>query len=125
VEAHDGVQGFTLTCLGNTSSLVSCGFRKDRTRQARIWDMRNLSAPLHTHDMDQATGQLIPMFDEDTNTLFLAGKGDTTVRVFEITKEAPYIVSHSLVAFLSCCRVGAMYNNVPPRVAGQALVVFY
>ena len=34
--------------------------------------------------VDVATGQLFPMYDEGTNTLLLSGRGDTTIRIFEM-----------------------------------------
>ena len=34
----------------------------------------------------------MPLFDSDTNMLFLAGKGDTTIIYMEITERDPYLV---------------------------------
>jgi len=33
---------------------------------------------------------MLPFFDADTNMLYLAGKGDTNIRYFEIDDEPPY-----------------------------------
>jgi hypothetical protein len=41
-------------------------------------------------DVDQSSGSFIPFYDEDTSVLYLAGKGDTNIRYFEIADEAPY-----------------------------------
>ena len=35
---------------------------------------------------------LIPLFDQDTNALFLAGKGDNNVRFFECTNKDPFLI---------------------------------
>lgn len=35
---------------------------------------------------------LMPLFDPDTNMLFLAGKGDTTIIYMEVTDKDPYLV---------------------------------
>lgn len=34
----------------------------------------------------------MPLFDPDTNMLFLAGKGDTTIMYMEVTDKDPYLV---------------------------------
>jgi len=34
----------------------------------------------------------MPLFDSDTNMLFLAGKGDTTIMYMEVTDRDPYLV---------------------------------
>jgi len=53
-------------------------------RQVHMWDPRNLSAPLVSKSIDNASGQLFPMFDETMNTVFLVGKGDTIIRTYEM-----------------------------------------
>lgn len=35
---------------------------------------------------------LMPLFDPDTNMLFLAGKGDTTIMYMEVMDKDPYLV---------------------------------
>lgn len=69
----------------------------DRARTYRVWDPKKLDAPLASADIDQAAGVLIPYFDNDTGVLFLAGKGDSGIKYFEVTSEAPYI--HALSSF--------------------------
>jgi len=41
----------------------------------------------------------MPFYDNDTNVMFLAGKGDGNVRYFEIVDESPYV--HYLSEFKS------------------------
>ena len=43
-----------------------------------------MSAPFLTKPIDNASGQLFPMWDEDTSVCYLAGKGDTIVRHYEL-----------------------------------------
>lgn len=47
--------------------------------------------PLNTVGIDVSPAILVPFYDEDSSTLFLTGKGDSTVFSFEITDEAPHI----------------------------------
>ncbi len=53
-------------------------------RQINLWDPRNLSQSLAMRTIDNGSGQLFPMFDEGLNVVFVAGKGDTIVRSYEL-----------------------------------------
>lgn len=64
--------------------LVSVSAGSHGLRQISLWDPRSLAQPITTKSVDNASGQLFPMFDEGLNTVFLAGKGDTVVRAYEI-----------------------------------------
>jgi hypothetical protein len=57
-----------------------------------IRDVRNLSQTQKTLELDCSTGILMPLFDPDTNMLFLAGKGDTTILYMELTDREPYLI---------------------------------
>ena len=41
-------------------------------------------------ELDQASGVMMPFFDEDTKVLFIAGKGDGNIRYYELINEAPF-----------------------------------
>uniref|UniRef100_A0A672P3F2 Coronin, actin binding protein, 1Ca n=1 Tax=Sinocyclocheilus grahami TaxID=75366 RepID=A0A672P3F2_SINGR len=41
--------------------------------------------------MDTSNGVLLPFYDPDTNVVYLCGKGDSSIRYFEITDEAPFV----------------------------------
>ncbi|CAB1322035.1 unnamed protein product, partial [Coregonus sp. 'balchen'] len=43
------------------------------------------------HEMDTSNGVLLPFYDPDTNVVYLCGKGDSSIRYFEITDEAPFV----------------------------------
>lgn len=40
--------------------------------------------------LDVSPSILVPFYDEDSSTLFLTGRGDTTIYAYEVTDEAPY-----------------------------------
>ena len=42
-------------------------------------------------EIDSSNGIMFPYYDEDINVIFLCGKGDTSIKYFEYTPEAPYI----------------------------------
>jgi len=80
-----------VTFLGGKNKLFTMGFSKISERQFSLWDPRNTATALHTENIDTAAGILMPFYDNDTNVLFLAGKGDGNIRYYEVVDEAPYI----------------------------------
>jgi coronin-7 len=64
--------------------LISVSSGSNGLRQMHLWDPRSLQQPLITKSIDSASGQLFPLFDETMNTIFLAGKGDTVIRTYEM-----------------------------------------
>jgi len=61
-------------------SLTTCSTASSGMRQLMMWDPRNMTSPLCTQSIDNAAGQLFPMYDEGLGVCFLAGKGDTIIR---------------------------------------------
>lgn len=53
--------------------------------------MNDLSKPVQVDVVDCSSGILIPYYDQDTNIVFVAGKGDGNIRYYEITDGEPYI----------------------------------
>lgn len=87
--AHEGAKSVKITYLGSTGLLLSCGFTKQSMRQFKIWDPRNLGSHVKQVDIDQAAGVIMPFYDNDTNLLYLAGKGDGNIRYYEIAGGNP------------------------------------
>jgi hypothetical protein len=46
--------------------------------------------------VDAATGQLFPIYDEGTNVVLLSGRGDTTIRIFELGPRFAQICTYLL-----------------------------
>jgi coronin-1B/1C/6 len=91
--AHEGAKSIKLAYLGNTNKLFSVGFTKTSMRQMKIWDPRNMSTEVYRTEIDSAAGVIMPFFDNDTNLLYLAGKGDGNVRVFEATSDGDSLIA--------------------------------
>lgn len=89
-KAHEGTKSSKICFLGNKGTIATVGFTRQSKRQFKIWDPRNLEAAVCTQDLDQAAGVIMPFYDEDTNLLYLAGKGDGNIRYFEMVDEAPW-----------------------------------
>ncbi|XP_030380975.1 coronin-7 isoform X3 [Scaptodrosophila lebanonensis] len=91
-ESHQSIKDSRVVWLGNQSRILTTGFDAARLRQVIIRDLRNFGVPEKTLELDCSTGILMPLFDADTNMLFLAGKGDTTINYLEITDKDPYLI---------------------------------
>uniref|UniRef100_A0A3Q3NF78 Coronin n=1 Tax=Mastacembelus armatus TaxID=205130 RepID=A0A3Q3NF78_9TELE len=78
--------------------LLTTGFDMMRSREVRLWDSRKLSSSISSVSLGTSSGLLIPLFDEDTGLLILAGMGDTVVDCFEVSSTEPFLsqVSHCL-----------------------------
>nr|XP_029721800.1 coronin-7 isoform X3 [Aedes albopictus] len=91
-ESHQSIKDSRVVWLGDQSRILTTGFDAGRLRQVIIRDLRNFSVPEKTLELDCSTGILMPLFDPDTNMLFLAGKGDTTIAYLEVTDKDPYLI---------------------------------
>jgi len=88
-ETHHGVKGGKAIWVGKQDNIVSVGFSKGAEREVMFLDPRNLATPIARTGLDNNAGLLLPFYDEDTDLLFLAGKGDGNLRYYEIDPSAP------------------------------------
>lgn len=86
-----GTRGARIVWALDGQFIVVMGFDKVSERQITAFKATDLNTPLNTVGLDVSPAILIPFYDEDSSTLFLTGKGDSTIYAFEITEEAPYI----------------------------------
>ncbi|KAG1474640.1 hypothetical protein G6F56_000236 [Rhizopus delemar] len=82
---HDGIKGSKPVWLGSSNYIFSVGTDKLRSRQYALWDNRDLSKPLVSNGLDSSTGTLLPLFDEDTETIYLISRGDSIIRSLQIS----------------------------------------
>uniref|UniRef100_A0A2K5J4W8 Coronin n=2 Tax=Colobinae TaxID=9569 RepID=A0A2K5J4W8_COLAP len=90
-------------CWNRNGSLLATTC-KDKT--LRIIDPRkgqvvanNFEEPVALQEMDTSNGVLLPFYDPDSSIVYLCGKGDSSIRYFEITDEPPFV--HYLNTFSS------------------------
>jgi coronin-7 len=55
-----------------------------------IYETKDLYC-VHTETLDVSPGILVPFYDEDSSTLLLSGKGETTVYGYEIAEDSPHM----------------------------------
>eukprot|EP01059_Diplonema_ambulator_P036872 TRINITY_DN9454_c2_g1_i1.p1 TRINITY_DN9454_c2_g1~~TRINITY_DN9454_c2_g1_i1.p1 ORF type:complete len:454 (+),score=150.69 TRINITY_DN9454_c2_g1_i1:53-1414(+) len=86
--AHEGTKTQRSVWAKRRDQIVTTGFSKKHERQLMVWDVKNMSSPLHVEDIDSQSGVLMPFIDEDTNMLYVGGKGDGNIRYYELWDEA-------------------------------------
>lgn len=73
----------------NDNKLMVVGFNQTSVRQYMILDSRNNASALTTQDIDNSAGIITPFFDPDNNMVYFAGKGDASVRYYEVVNDDP------------------------------------
>lgn len=112
-KVHEGVKSCKLSFVGETGKLLTTGASKQSGREVKVWDLKNLSTPLHTEAVDTASGALMPLYDQDTSVLYLCGKGDGIIRLYEFDDKAPFM--HKLNDGFRSTTPGKGYCLVPKR----------
>uniref|UniRef100_A0A8D1TNK4 Coronin n=1 Tax=Sus scrofa TaxID=9823 RepID=A0A8D1TNK4_PIG len=95
---HEGTRPVRAVFVSD-GKILTTGFSRMSERQVALWDTKHLEEPLSLQELDTSSGVLLPFFDPDTNIVYLCGKGDSSIRYFEITSEAPFL--HYLSMFSS------------------------
>uniref|UniRef100_A0A8I3N3A1 Coronin n=1 Tax=Canis lupus familiaris TaxID=9615 RepID=A0A8I3N3A1_CANLF len=97
-KAHEGARPMRAIFLAD-GKVFTTGFSRMSERQLALWDPENLEEPMALQELDSSNGALLPFYDPDTSVVYVCGKGDSSIRYFEITDEPPYI--HFLNTFTS------------------------
>ncbi|KAG4078738.1 hypothetical protein HA402_015328 [Bradysia odoriphaga] len=71
--------------------IFTTGFNKSSERQYSLRAPDALDEPIVMVELDTSNGVMFPLYDPDTNLVFLCGKGDSVIRYFEITPEPPFV----------------------------------
>lgn len=87
---HEGSRPVHVVFMSD-GKILSTGFSRMSERQVALWDPSNFAEPLTLQELDTGSGVLLPFYDPDTNIVYLCGKGDSSIRYFEVTDEAPYV----------------------------------
>lgn len=59
-------------------------FNKSSERQYSLRAPDALDEPIVMVELDTSNGVMFPLYDPDTNLVFLCGKGDSVIRYFEV-----------------------------------------
>ena len=85
--SHQGTKASRVTFIGDT---VTTGFSKFSDRQIAVWSEKDLSSPVKIENIDSSSGILNPVYDHDTNMVYVYGKGDGNIRYYEVMTESPW-----------------------------------
>ncbi|GAA5824548.1 hypothetical protein JCM5353_007239 [Sporobolomyces roseus] len=87
--------------------ILTTGFSRTRDREYSLFDGRSLGNPIKTQRVDTSTGVLMPIVDQERGIVYLAGRGDMSLRWVEIG--GPAVFTEGSTPF-------------PSQIAGAALV---
>uniref|UniRef100_A0AAF5DEL8 Coronin n=1 Tax=Strongyloides stercoralis TaxID=6248 RepID=A0AAF5DEL8_STRER len=73
------------------SLILIVSFSRTSNRQCTLLDSFTLK-DLHQQQIDTNTQPLIPHYDYDSSILFLTGKGDHGIQMFELSPSSPYML---------------------------------
>jgi len=57
------------------------------SRKIVAWDPKKLDVPLSSGDLDSSSSTVTAYYDTDNSIFWIAGRGDSTIRYFEVTKD--------------------------------------
>jgi WD40 repeat protein len=107
-EAHTGKRGFNVVWCGRLEHFLTFGHDNMQEREVKLWDPRNLSRHVARERIDSCVGSLLPVYDDDINLVYLAGKGDSSIRCLEIDSNKPFLHSLDHIALSNTCMAIAM-----------------
>lgn len=61
-------------------------FNRSSERQYSLRAPDALDEPIVMVELDTSNGVMFPLYDPDTNLVFLCGKGDSVIRYFEVSR---------------------------------------
>lgn len=91
-EAFDGPKPST-ALFANDDKIIVCGSTRSSQRKIKIFDAKNLSKPLTQVLLDSNGGQLVMHYDSDLGLLYIGGKGDSSIKYFEVQNDKCYPLS--------------------------------
>ncbi|KAI6359345.1 Coronin-like protein crn1 [Pyricularia grisea] len=80
---HTGAKNSRVVWLGEHNRFATTGFSRMSERQLALWEPGNTEPIGGFHVLDSISGVCMPFWDDGSNCLYLAGKGDGNIRYFE------------------------------------------
>ncbi|KAF2836740.1 actin-binding protein-like protein [Patellaria atrata CBS 101060] len=81
---HPGAKNSRAVWMGEHDRIATTGFSRMSDRQLGLWDTRALREPIGGFQiLDSISGVCMPFWDDGTQMLYLAGKGDGNIRYYE------------------------------------------
>ncbi|CAK7211789.1 Coronin-like protein crn1 [Sporothrix curviconia] len=80
---HPGAKNSRVVWLGDHNRFATTGFSRMSERQLALWEPGRNDPIGGFSTLDSISGVLMPFWDEGSNCLYLAGKGDGNIRYYE------------------------------------------
>ncbi|CAG2238697.1 CORO2 [Mytilus edulis] len=86
-QGHDGNRSSKSVFVDN-NRIFTCGMTRSSSRELAVWDIRKFNKSLFNNTIDTSNGILLPYYDRDNRVMYLAGKGDSNIRYYEIDDQS-------------------------------------
>ncbi|KAF4585623.1 actin-binding protein [Ophiocordyceps camponoti-floridani] len=80
---HSGAKNSRVVWMGEHNRFATTGFSRMSERQIGLWEPGRVDPIGGFNMLDSISGVCIPFWDDGSNCLYLAGKGDGNIRYFE------------------------------------------
>lgn len=90
-DGFSGSKAQSLVFLDNHGKIAAVGSDRQANRQLAIYDPKNFSEAVNTVDLGGGAGQLMMHYNQDNSVLYLCGKGDTSMKYYEVVDDEPYV----------------------------------
>ena len=87
-------KGARIVWTNDNEFLVVTGFTRQSERTLSVYRTEDLKK-VSSETLNVSPAILIPFYDEDSSTLFLQGKGETTMYCYEVGQDSPHLFSLS------------------------------
>ena len=85
-------KGARVVWTNDNEFLVVTGFTRQSERTLTVYRTEDLKK-VSSETLNVSPAILIPFYDEDSSTLFLQGKGETTMYCYEVGLDSPHLFS--------------------------------
>ena len=65
--------------------MLTCIVFQFRSREYAVWDARNMEKPFKKTTLDTSSGIMLPLYDQDTETMYLVSRGDATIHTIQFS----------------------------------------
>jgi coronin-1B/1C/6 len=118
-EGHEGAKAQRVVFCHKDECLFSTGFSRMSERQYALWHIQmgdsisnSTLNRLDLQELDTANGALIPYYDADTLMVYIAAKGDSTIRYYEL--DADYLNANVPIHYITTFNEKSPQRGIAP-----------
>lgn len=83
-DAFTGSKDISGLWADNHGQILTFGSSNRSKRRIKAWDPKKLDKSVQTVEIDSAAGILLPFYDPDNSIVYITGKGETSVKYYEL-----------------------------------------